>query len=120
MLTFLVRVLRPNPASTRQFKESSICGDSSVLLTLHLQSVDVKALMTYQQVFIYVIPIITNLGVLNIMVVVARIFWFEKKLRAVRAGKSFSFAPRRNARLTKGPFQLKLRHDQFQRAWFSH
>ncbi|KAH8742650.1 cation transport protein-domain-containing protein [Diaporthe sp. PMI_573] len=47
-----------------------------------LNTVDVKALRTYQQVFLYIIPTITNLGFVNIMVVVARIFWFRKKLNA--------------------------------------
>ncbi|KAG8168128.1 hypothetical protein KVR01_003817 [Diaporthe batatas] len=47
-----------------------------------LNTVDVKALRTYQQVFLYVIPTITNLGVVNIAVVVFRIVWFKKKLKA--------------------------------------
>lgn len=46
-----------------------------------------KALRTYQQVFLYVIPTITNLGVVNTAVVVARIVWFKKKLKA--AGNYF-------------------------------
>jgi hypothetical protein len=42
--------------------------------------VDVKLLPLYQQLYIYVIPIITNLGFINIVVVVVRLYWFNKKL----------------------------------------
>lgn len=45
--------------------------------------VDVKALKTYQQVYIYLIPILGNLGFVNIIVVVVRLRWFEKHLKAV-------------------------------------
>lgn len=44
-------------------------------------SVDVKALKTYQQLAIYFFPIVTNLGFINIGVVVVRLYWFEKRLR---------------------------------------
>lgn len=44
-------------------------------------SVDVKELKTYQQLVIYFFPIITNLGFINIAVVVVRLYWFEKRLR---------------------------------------
>lgn len=44
-------------------------------------SVDVKALKTYQQIFIYVTPIITNLGFVNIIVVVVRLRWFSKRFK---------------------------------------
>ena len=47
--------------------------------------VDVKDLKTYQQVYIYIIPIITNLGFVNIAVVLARIWWFRQQLKT--AGK---------------------------------
>lgn len=50
-----------------------------------MPSVDVKALKTYQQVYIYLIPILGNLGFINIIVVVVRVRWFEKHLRAVGA-----------------------------------
>ena len=46
-------------------------------------SVDIKDMKTYQQVYIYVIPIITNLGFINIIVVAIRLRWFEKRFRAV-------------------------------------
>ncbi|KAJ5198239.1 uncharacterized protein N7498_007356 [Penicillium cinerascens] len=48
-----------------------------------LNTVDVKALKTYQQVYIYLIPILGNLGFINIFVVVIRLRWFEKRLKAV-------------------------------------
>lgn len=46
-------------------------------------SVDVKDLKTYQQVYLYVIPMITNLMFVNIMVVVARLYWFQQRLKHV-------------------------------------
>lgn len=45
--------------------------------------IDVKDLKTYQQVYIYLIPILGNLGFINIIVVVVRLRWFEKHLRSV-------------------------------------
>lgn len=44
-------------------------------------SVDVNDLKTYQQLYIYFIPIITNLGFINIVVVAVRLYWFETRLR---------------------------------------
>ncbi|KAF2247945.1 potassium transporter [Trematosphaeria pertusa] len=46
-----------------------------------LNTVDVKDLETYQQLFIYFIPIIANLGFINIIVVVVRLHWFERRLK---------------------------------------
>ncbi|KAL2205676.1 hypothetical protein CC79DRAFT_1311159 [Sarocladium strictum] len=46
-----------------------------------LNTVDVKDLATYQQVYLYVIPSITNLMFINIIVVVVRLYWFRKQLR---------------------------------------
>ncbi|KAL2811522.1 cation transport protein-domain-containing protein [Aspergillus granulosus] len=46
-----------------------------------LNTVDVKELKTYQQLYIYFIPIFTNLGFINILVVVVRLHWFEKRLK---------------------------------------
>lgn len=48
-----------------------------------LCSIDVKALDLYQQLYIYFIPILTNLGFVNIIVVVVRLFWFKKHLSNV-------------------------------------
>lgn len=44
-------------------------------------SVDIKALKTYQQVYLYFAPILTNLGFINIIVVIIRIHWFDKHIR---------------------------------------
>jgi uncharacterized membrane protein len=46
-------------------------------------SIDLKALKIYQQVFIYITPIVTNLGLINIAVVVVRLHWFRKRFRRV-------------------------------------
>ncbi|KAI1071506.1 hypothetical protein LB507_005412 [Fusarium sp. FIESC RH6] len=43
--------------------------------------IDVKALKTYQQLYIYFIPILTNLGFINIVVVVLRLYWFKRHLK---------------------------------------
>lgn len=47
-----------------------------------LNTVDVKDLKTYQQVYLYIIPTITNLMFINAMVVVVRLYWFRKQLRS--------------------------------------
>ncbi|KAF5710057.1 potassium transporter TRK-1 [Fusarium mundagurra] len=46
-----------------------------------LNTIDVKDLKTYQQLYIYFIPILTNLGFINIVVVIVRLFWFKKHLK---------------------------------------
>ncbi|KAH7114789.1 hypothetical protein EDB81DRAFT_892830 [Dactylonectria macrodidyma] len=46
-----------------------------------LNTVDVKDLKTYQQLYIYFIPIITNLGFINIVVVIVRLYWFKRHLK---------------------------------------
>ncbi|KAJ0419228.1 putative cation transporter [Aspergillus carlsbadensis] len=46
-----------------------------------LNTVDVKDLKTYQQLYLYFIPIFTNLGFINILVVVVRLYWFERRLK---------------------------------------
>ncbi|KAI9035068.1 potassium ion transporter [Aspergillus affinis] len=48
-----------------------------------LNTVDVKELKTYQQVYIYLIPVLGNLGFINIIVVIFRVRWFEKHLKAI-------------------------------------
>ncbi|CAI6089133.1 unnamed protein product [Clonostachys chloroleuca] len=45
-----------------------------------LNTVDVKDLKTYQQVYIYVIPTITNMIFISIAVVVVRLYWFHRRL----------------------------------------
>ncbi|KAJ5373833.1 Potassium transport protein high-affinity [Penicillium concentricum] len=47
-----------------------------------LNTFDVKDLKTYQQVYIYIIPVVSNLGFINIAVVIFRARWFEKHLKA--------------------------------------
>ncbi|RYP44221.1 hypothetical protein DL768_009285 [Monosporascus sp. mg162] len=46
-----------------------------------LNTIDVKDLKMYQQLFIYFIPIFTNLGFINIIVVAVRLYWFEQHIR---------------------------------------
>lgn len=46
-------------------------------------SVDLKELATYQQVYTYLIAMITNLTFINIAVVVVRLHWFRKKLKTL-------------------------------------
>jgi hypothetical protein len=45
-----------------------------------LNPVDVKELRVYQQLSLYVIPILTNFGFINIVVVVVRLLWFRRHL----------------------------------------
>ncbi|KAL4776383.1 cation transport protein-domain-containing protein [Aspergillus nidulans var. acristatus] len=48
-----------------------------------LNPVDLKDLKTYQQLFLYFIPIVSNLGFINILIVVIRLHWFEKRLKEI-------------------------------------
>ncbi|KAF1828968.1 potassium transport protein 1 [Decorospora gaudefroyi] len=50
-----------------------------------LNPVDVKSLKTYQQIFVYITPIVTNLGFINILVVVVRLRWFGQRLKGIAA-----------------------------------
>ncbi|KAF3210380.1 hypothetical protein TWF106_010676 [Orbilia oligospora] len=45
-----------------------------------LNTIDVKDLKMYQQLVIYFIPMFTNLGFINVVVVVVRLYWFEKRI----------------------------------------
>ncbi|KAL4896829.1 cation transport protein-domain-containing protein [Aspergillus ambiguus] len=45
-----------------------------------LNTIDVKELKLYQQLFIYFVPIVSNLGFINIIVVCVRLWWFRKRL----------------------------------------
>ncbi|KAH7127557.1 cation transport protein-domain-containing protein [Dactylonectria macrodidyma] len=45
-----------------------------------LNTVDLKLLKTYQQLFMYFVPMLTNLAFVNIIVVVVRLWWFQKHL----------------------------------------
>ena len=44
---------------------------------------DVKDLQLYQQLVIYFTPILGNLGFINIIVVIVRLYWFEKRLKDI-------------------------------------
>ncbi|KAB8079251.1 cation transport protein-domain-containing protein [Aspergillus leporis] len=48
-----------------------------------LNPIDVKALKTYQQLYVYFIPTICNASFINIVVVVVRLYWFEKRLKEI-------------------------------------
>ncbi|KAI8720193.1 HET domain-containing protein [Fusarium sp. LHS14.1] len=48
-----------------------------------LNTIDVKELRTYQQLYIYFIPLFTNLGFINIIVVVVRLYWFKSHLKKI-------------------------------------
>ncbi|KAK4098197.1 hypothetical protein N658DRAFT_509705 [Parathielavia hyrcaniae] len=50
-----------------------------------LNTVDVKDLKTYQQVYLYVIAVITNLGFINIIVVAVRLMYFEQRFKTAAA-----------------------------------
>jgi hypothetical protein len=60
--------------------------------------VDVKNLYTYQQLYLYFIPMFTNLGFINAFTVLVRLVWFRKHLKKVGAlnlfypGRSFELA----------------------------
>lgn len=73
-----------------------------------LNPVDVNKLHTYQQVAIYIVPMITNPIVINSFVVFVRLFWFERRFEHIVAdvkalrrerttGSMFSADTRRNA-----------------------
>ncbi|CEJ94435.1 hypothetical protein VHEMI09968 [[Torrubiella] hemipterigena] len=48
-----------------------------------LNTIDIKSFDLYQQLYIYFIPILTNLAFVNLIVVVVRLFWFKKHLSNV-------------------------------------
>ncbi|KAK3984554.1 potassium transporter [Cladorrhinum sp. PSN332] len=50
-----------------------------------LNPVDLKDMGTYQQVYTYIMAVITNMAFINVMVVVVRLWWFKRKLLALRA-----------------------------------
>ncbi|EHA26772.1 hypothetical protein ASPNIDRAFT_130818, partial [Aspergillus niger ATCC 1015] len=53
---------------------------------LYYVTFDVKDMKLYQQLFIYFVPIVSNLGFINILVVVVRLLWFEKRLKEIAPG----------------------------------
>ncbi|KAK9797873.1 putative Potassium transport protein [Seiridium cardinale] len=58
-----------------------------------LNTVDVKDLKTYQQLYIYFVPIFTNLGFINIIVVIVRLYRFEQRIRRHASSASQCDAP---------------------------
>ncbi|KFY67643.1 hypothetical protein V497_00265, partial [Pseudogymnoascus sp. VKM F-4516 (FW-969)] len=62
-----------------------------------LNTVDVKELKTYQQVAIYLIPIFTNLGFINVIVVAVRLYWFDKHLGTLAPSLLSTLNPRTGA-----------------------
>ncbi|PHH61002.1 hypothetical protein CDD81_968 [Ophiocordyceps australis] len=51
-----------------------------------LATVDLKELALYQQIYLYVTPMLTNMGFVNIVVVLVRLHWFNKRID--KTGKS--------------------------------
>lgn len=49
-------------------------------------SVDLKDLKTYQQLFVYFVPLVTNVGFINAFVVGVRLYWFERHIN--KSGRS--------------------------------
>lgn len=43
--------------------------------------VDLKLLSTSQQLYLYFVPMFTNLGFVNVLVVIVRLSWFRKHLK---------------------------------------
>ena len=74
-----------------------------------LNTVDVKALKTYQQLVIYFIPIITNAGFINIIVVVIRLQWFEKRYKNIGKLVTTVLCHRSNLSSSKDPWCSKTR-----------
>ncbi|KEY72927.1 hypothetical protein S7711_06755 [Stachybotrys chartarum IBT 7711] len=62
-----------------------------------LNPIDVMELRLFQQLAVYFIPMVTNIGFINIMVVVVRLFWFHKHLKKM-APSLLSARSRRAAR----------------------
>ncbi|KAK5652919.1 hypothetical protein OQA88_9398 [Cercophora sp. LCS_1] len=48
-----------------------------------LNPVDLKDIETYQQVYTYIMAVITNMAFINVAVVVVRLWWFKRKLLAL-------------------------------------
>ena len=74
-----------------------------------LNTVDVKALKTYQQLVIYFIPIITNAGFVNIIVVIIRLQWFEKRFKNIGKLATTVLCHMSNPRSSKDPWCSKTR-----------
>jgi hypothetical protein len=77
------QVLLQSRGSTRPFYTPKSKPRYRITNLTDYFSIDLKELKTYQQVYVYLIPILSNLGFVNIIVVIVRLHWFEKHLRAV-------------------------------------
>ncbi|EAW10777.1 putative potassium uptake transporter [Aspergillus clavatus NRRL 1] len=58
-------------------------GRGSLTRNVTKCSVDLKELKTYQQLFLYFVPIVSNPGFVNVLVVIVRLYWFEKHLKTL-------------------------------------
>jgi Trk-type K+ transport system membrane component len=75
LLGFILFVAPGNvPIVDSLFFGASACTESG------LNTVDVMDLDVYQQIVIYILAAITNLGFVSIVVVVIRLYWFKKRL----------------------------------------
>ncbi|KAF2274229.1 potassium transport protein 1 [Westerdykella ornata] len=53
-----------------------------------LNTVDVKAMKTYQQLFLYFAPLLTNLGFINMGVILVRLRWFRQRFKGLEEKKA--------------------------------
>jgi hypothetical protein len=82
MLTFIFFIARGNVSVVDSlFFGASACTESG------LNTIDVMDLDVYQQIMIYFMAIITNLGFVSIIVVVIRLYWFKKRLNQMAKSK---------------------------------
>ncbi|KAE8394204.1 cation transport protein-domain-containing protein [Aspergillus alliaceus] len=68
------------PSGNLSSIDSFFIGVSTATVT-GLNPTDVKDLKTYQQLFIYFVPTVCNMTFINIIVVIVRLYWFEKRLK---------------------------------------
>lgn len=69
-------------------------------------------LKTYQQLFLYFIPTITNIGFINAVVVLVRLYWFRKHLKNI--GKEHSRHVRNLTDCFEAPKLLRAKNHRFQ------
>ncbi|PCG89592.1 Potassium transport protein, high-affinity [Penicillium occitanis (nom. inval.)] len=77
-----------------------------------LNTVDVMALETYQQLYLYFIPIFTNLGFINMVVVAVRLYWFETRLKETASSAWKSRAQNRSRDVERGEDSTGKMDDQ--------
>ncbi|KAL2220435.1 potassium uptake transporter [Thermoascus aurantiacus ATCC 26904] len=71
------------PARNMAAIDALFFGVSAATMT-GLNTIDVKDLKLYQQLVIYFIPLLANIGFINPIVVFVRLYWFKKKLQRDR------------------------------------